>query len=42
MLQHTSTEYAPWVIVEGNNKQYARLKVLRTVRKYLEARLEQR
>lgn len=41
MLQHTSTEYAPWVIVEGNNKKYARLKVLRTVRKHLEARLKQ-
>ena len=40
MLQHTSTEYAPWVIVEGNNKKYARLKVLRTVRKHLEARLK--
>lgn len=40
MLQKTSTEYAPWVIVEGNDKKYARLKVLRTVRRALEARLE--
>ena len=40
MLQRTSTEYAPWIIVEGNDKKYARLKVLRTVRKALEARLD--
>ena len=40
MLQKTSTEYAPWVIVEGNDKKYARLKVLRTVRKALEERLD--
>ena len=42
MLQKTSTAHAPWVIVEGNDKKYARLKVLRTVRKALEARLEDR
>ena len=40
MLQKTSTEYAPWIIVEGNDKKYARLKVLRTVRKALEERLD--
>lgn len=27
MLVRTSTDYAPWTIVEGNNKYYARLKV---------------
>lgn len=31
MIQKTSTESAPWVIVEGNDKKYARLKVLQTV-----------
>ena len=31
MLVRTSTTYAPWIIVEGNNKYYARVKVLRTV-----------
>lgn len=41
LLQKTSTTYTPWVIVEGNDKKYARLKVLKTVRKALEARLEQ-
>lgn len=29
MFYRTSTSVAPWVIVEGNNKHYARLKVLR-------------
>ncbi|HHX55006.1 MAG TPA: hypothetical protein GX705_01500, partial [Clostridiales bacterium] len=28
MLVRTNTEYAPWIIVEGNDKQHARLKVL--------------
>ena len=40
MLQKTSTEYAPWILVEGNDKKYARLKVLKTVRKALERRLD--
>lgn len=31
MLLRTSTSYAPWVVVEANNKYYARLKVLETV-----------
>ena len=40
MLRRTSTQDAPWVIVEGDDKRYARLKVLRTVRKALERRLK--
>ena len=31
MIQKTSTEYAPWHILESNDKHYARLKALRTV-----------
>ncbi len=31
MLRKTSTEYAPWTVVEGNDKLYARIKVLDTV-----------
>ncbi len=31
MLVRTSTTYAPWIVVEGNDKCYARVKVLRTV-----------
>lgn len=39
MLVRTSTTYAPWIIVEGNNKYHARIKVLRTVVEAMEARL---
>jgi len=31
MIEKTSTEAAPWVLVEADNKQWARMKVLRTV-----------
>ena len=31
MLVRTSTTYAPWIIVEANSKNYARIKVLKTV-----------
>ena len=31
MLVRTSTTYAPWIVVEGNDKRYARVKVLQTV-----------
>jgi len=31
MIARTSTEMAPWVLVEANDKRYARLKVLRTL-----------
>lgn len=31
MIQKTSTLAAPWTIVEGNDKKYARLKVLETI-----------
>ena len=31
MLRKTSTEYAPWFIIESNDKLYARIKVLRIV-----------
>lgn len=40
MLIRTSTTYAPWVIVPGNDKYYARVKVLETVVNALEERLE--
>ncbi len=32
MVARTSTEYAPWTLVEGDDKPYARVKVLRTLR----------
>jgi polyphosphate:AMP phosphotransferase len=31
MVERTSTRKAPWTLIEGNDKNYARLKVLRTV-----------
>ncbi len=31
MLARTSTKQAPWTVVEGNDKNFARLKTLRTV-----------
>ena len=40
MLVHTSTTYAPWIIVEANDKYYARIKVLETVVSAIEKRLK--
>ena len=31
MLERTDTEYAPWVLVEGDSKRWARVKVVETV-----------
>ncbi len=42
MLVRTSTTYAPWIIVEGNNKYYARVKVLRSVAEAMETRMGMR
>ena len=36
MLQKTSTEFAPWYIIESNDKLYARIKVLRIVAEAME------
>ena len=41
MLLRTSTDYAPWVVVEGNDKYYARIKVLSTVVNAIEERLKE-
>ena len=40
MILRTSTTYAPWIIVEGNDKLYARIKVLQTVVEAIEKRLK--
>jgi polyphosphate:AMP phosphotransferase len=37
MFERTSSEIAPWTLVEANDKYHARLKVLRTVEAALEA-----
>ena len=40
MILRTSTTYAPWIVVEGNDKLYARIKVLRTVVEAIEKRVK--
>ncbi len=39
MTELTSTVYAPWTIIEGNDKKYARIKALRTICDRLEKHL---
>lgn len=39
MLVRTDTSFAPWTVVEGNNKYYARLKVLKTIVELFEKKL---
>ena len=41
MLIRTSTTYAPWIVVEGNDKRYARAKVLQTVVDALEKKVKE-
>ncbi|MBQ5331480.1 MAG: polyphosphate:AMP phosphotransferase [Oscillospiraceae bacterium] len=40
MLKKTSTTFAPWYVLESNDKHYARLKALRTVIKAVEKSLD--
>lgn len=40
MLDRTNTDFAPWIIVEGNDKKYARIKVLKTFLDYAEKHYE--
>lgn len=40
MFRLTSTEYAPWIILESNDKLYARIKALKTINNALEQRLK--
>ena len=39
MVRRTSTDYAPWHVVEAESKRYARVKVIETVCERVEARL---
>ncbi|GBG12575.1 polyphosphate kinase [Novimethylophilus kurashikiensis] len=41
MIDRTSTDYAPWTIVEANDKNYARIKILKTLCERIEKGLEQ-
>jgi polyphosphate kinase 2 (PPK2 family) len=40
LVEHTSTSAAPWIIVEGNDKSYARIKVISSLCDRLEAALK--
>ena len=42
MIQRTDTGYAPWTIIEAQNKDYAALKILNTVADRLEAELKKK
>ncbi len=39
MVERTSTEYAPWTLVEANDKSWARIKVLSTICQAMKKRL---
>ncbi len=41
MIKKTSKKQAPWIIVEGNNKYYARIKVLESVVEAIEKRIKE-
>jgi polyphosphate:AMP phosphotransferase len=40
MIDHTSTEAAPWTLVEANDKNYARIKILKTLCSQIEDMLD--
>jgi polyphosphate kinase 2 (PPK2 family) len=42
LLQRTDTAYAPWTLVEGDSKRWARVKVVETVISAIEAGLRER
>jgi polyphosphate:AMP phosphotransferase len=42
IVEHTSTRSSPWVLVEGNDKRFARIKVIQTFCERLEAALAEK
>jgi polyphosphate:AMP phosphotransferase len=40
MVDRTSTEIAPWTLVEANDKNFARIKILKTLCKQIEAAMQ--
>lgn len=40
MLEKTSTIFAPWTVIEANDKKYARIKALRTINNAIEKALD--
>jgi polyphosphate kinase 2 (PPK2 family) len=41
MVDRTSTNYAPWTLVEANSKYFARIKVLKTLCEKIEGKLKE-
>jgi polyphosphate kinase 2 (PPK2 family) len=41
MVARTSTHFAPWTLVAGNDKKFARIQILKTVCEHLEPSLKQ-
>jgi polyphosphate:AMP phosphotransferase len=39
MVAHTSTQYAPWTLIPGNDKKYARVEILDTLNKAIKNNL---
>ncbi|MDO9424494.1 MAG: polyphosphate:AMP phosphotransferase [Methylobacter sp.] len=42
MVDRTSTEIAPWTLVEANDKNFARIKILKTLCKQIEAAMQKK
>ena len=42
MFRYTSTENAPWHVLAGNDKYFARIQALRIVNEAIEARLKEK
>jgi AMP-polyphosphate phosphotransferase len=42
MLEHTDVEFAPWCLVEAENKKFARVKVVETVIERIERGMRER
>ncbi len=40
MVDRTSTQTAPWILIEANNKYFARIKILRSLCEHIEAALD--
>lgn len=40
MVAHTSTQYAPWTLVPGNDKKYARIDILTTLNNAIKSNLD--
>ena len=39
MVAHTSTEFAPWTLIAGEDKKFARIQILKTLCEHLEEAL---